>query len=46
MPSVPCQPVRSRSSTKDSAMVTTGESEMIGNTKYAGPMVSVWNSSI
>jgi hypothetical protein len=33
MPSVPIQPVRSRSSRNDSAMVTTGDSEMIGNTK-------------
>src|SRR3546814_6407001 len=41
MPSAPLQPVRSRRNRKERAIVTTGDSEMIGNTKYAGPMVSV-----
>ena len=46
MPSAPIHPVRSRNSANDSTMVMTGDSEMIGKMKYAGPIVSALNSSI
>ncbi len=41
MPIAPSLVVRSRSSRYESAIVTTGDSEMTGKIRYAGPFVSV-----
>ena len=45
MPSMPSLPVRSLSNANDSAIVTAGDSEMIGKIRYGGPTRTAWNSS-